>query len=117
MSTTFKTAQVLTTAGRVYVEGSKPPRQLPKGTRVVFMSHPEEGKAKVRIADPENQYNGQRAIGPVDAFARRYRGRPRADGQPLNLVKQASDAPIEPVAEAPASAEAESTEEATDAAS
>ena len=109
---TFKTAQVLTTNGRVYIEGSKPPRKLPNGTRVVFMSHPEEGKAKVRIADPESPVNGQRAIGPVDAFARRYRGRPRADGQPLNLVKQASDAP-----DAPGATEAEGADEATDAAS
>jgi hypothetical protein len=51
-------------------------------TRVVVTSITSDGRVRARTE------NGQFITASVGAFSRRFRGRPRHDGQPVTLIKQ-----------------------------
>ncbi len=74
-----KVQQVLST--RVPLKADNGTKVSPK-TRVVVTSITEQGKVRARTE------TGEFITAGMGAFARRFRGRPRNDGQPVTLNKQ-----------------------------
>ena len=111
----------LTVDGPVFLADVSPPRRIPQGTRVSVMSYQRDasgnftGRVKVKVQDDSASEDLQdaRAFGYEDAFAFRYRGRPRTDGAPHAGYLRANGLPDDDAPEA--EAEAGVTEDAPEA--
>lgn len=72
--TTFQAQQVLRTKTPLKSETGK---SISPGTRVVVMGPGENGKTRVKVADPKHDaLKGERIASSAGAFTKTFRGRP-----------------------------------------